>query len=351
MYSPKRVVRCLSLALLALIGALFSVNSYALSCVQTTGDKLSQNIALGQEIRVSSASMTAGSVLWRSPVFTSTFRCSDINGYPKGENAYLYWDPLSQMQSIHPSIEVGVTYKSIDIKPIQGSRNDLGAGTVCNWQYSRRDGWYCDSPAISQTLTVSYSVYIKATGSPPPSSGRITNTGKYAVFQVDGYYGLNSTPDSNFRAYVSGLGNIRFISCSPQVSVVGNKGSTVNFGTIPQRNATAGKTEVQLPFSVVANVSSEGQDCQGQTLVASFSTTYPTEGGDMLLPSSDSGFGISISTAQNPTSFIPFNTSTPLGYVNGSVVQNNFMASLRWLNSSPKIGAFNASANVDVTFK
>lgn len=341
-------------ALMMAMFSLFSPSALALSCSEASSGSLSQVIALDQAISVSTANLTPGTILWRSPSYTSTFQCRDSENYPQGENAYLYWDPASQMQGIHPSIEVGVTWRSIDIKPSSGSRTDVGRGTECRaawgfWGWSW--GWGCRSPAQSLTVSVTYSVYIKATGSAPPANGRINNTGQYAVFQVDGFYGLNSTPNSNFRAYVTGLGNIRFISCTPQVNVVANNGNTVNFGTIPARRAVAGTVEKQMPFSVVANLTNAGQDCQGQVLVASFSTTSPVSGTDIILPSTNSGFGISISTASTPGNFIPFNTSVPLGSVNGSVVQNDFIASLRWLNNSPQTGTFNASANVDVTFK
>lgn len=338
------------LTLLALFSALFSQSSYALSCKEAGSGNIRQVISIADPIQVSTATLKAGTILWRSQNYTSTFRCEDTNGYPNGENAYLYWDPLSEMQGIHPSIEVGVTYNSIDIKPVKGSRTDVGSGTVCNVAYTW-NGRYCKSPAVAQTVTVNYSIYIKATGSSPPSSGKITNTGQYAIFQVDGVLGINSTPDSNFRAFITGLGNIRFISCSPQVNISSNNGSTVNFGSIPSRNASAGVIEKRVPFSVVTNLTNAGQDCQGQTFVASFSTTYPTSGTDIIMPSADSGFGISVSTDSNQNSFIPMNTSVPLGYANGQVMQNNFIATLRWLNSNPKIGDFSASANVDVTFK
>ena len=44
----------------------------------------------------------------------------------------------------------------------------------------------------------------------------INGTNRYAIFQVDGVGGLNSRPNSNFRAWVTGLGNIRFIACNPK---------------------------------------------------------------------------------------------------------------------------------------
>ena len=333
---------------LAFAGALFSTSSYALSCKEAGSNSVKQVISLDHQIDVSTANLKPGTVLWRSQSFSSTFRCEDTNGYPQGEDAWLYWDPASQMQTIHNSLEVGVTYQSVDIKPVKGDKTNVGPGTACRpgGRWNR-----CQSPARPLTITVNYSVYIKATGNPPPSNGKINNSGEYAIFQVDGELGLNNTPNSNFRAYISGLGNIRFISCNPTITVVANNGSTVDFGRIPARNAVIGKTEKQIPFTIQANLTGAGQDCQGKTLMASFSTTYPTEEGTTILPTSDSGFGILISTVASPDAFIPMNTPTELGYINGSVVENNYLASLKWLSTKPKIGTFSASANVDVTFK
>nr|WP_081005590.1 fimbrial protein [Trabulsiella odontotermitis] len=335
------------LALLTLLATSLPLKSFALSCKEAGTNSVKQIITLDKPIVVSTASLTAGSLLWRSQTFTSTFKCEDTDGFPRGEDAYLYWDPTRLMQSIHNSLEVGVTFQSVDHKPSSSAKSLVGPGTTC-----RPDGrGGCRSPAQSQTVTVEYSVYIKATGQQPPQNGQITDNSQYALFQVDGVGGLNSRPNSNFRAYIAGLGNIRFISCNPQVTVVANNGTVVNFGKIPARNAVSGKIEKQVPFSVQANLTGAGQDCQGQTLMASFSTTYPTQDTTTILPTTNSGFGILISPADNPTRWIPLKTPVPLGYVNGSVMSTNFLASLKWLSATPKEGVFNASASIDVTFK
>lgn len=335
------------LLLLILSAALFSTSSYALTCKRTNGgDPLNQTITLDHQINVSTANLAPKTVLWRSQTFTSTFKCSDTNNFPEGENAYLWWDPSSQMSSIDKSLEVGVTYMGMDNKPAPNANSKIGPGTVCNGRPGR-----CTPPALPQTITISYSIYIKATGNPPPSTGIITDNGPYALFQVDGVGGLNNQPNSNFRAYVSGLGNIRFISCSPKITVSANNGETVNFGAIPARNAVVGKIEKQVPFSIRADLTGQGQDCEKQTLIANFSTTYPTQDNQVILPEQNSGFGILLSRADSPNTWIHMNTPTELGYVNGSVVESNFLASLKWLSATPKVGKFNASANIDVTFK
>ena len=341
--SPPRIVTLL----LLLMSALFSSNSYALHCLRASDNSAEQLIPLENQINVSTANLTAGTILWRSATFTSTFKCEDKDNHPQGEHAYLWWDPDKKMSAIHKSLEVGVTYLGMDINPTTEKNRDIGPGTVCN---PRANG-SCGSPAISQTITVTYAIYIKATGNPPPSSGVINDNNKYPVFQVDGEGGLNGTQGSNFRAVVSGLGNIRFISCSPQITVSANNGATVNFGSIPARNAVIDKVEKQVPFSIRADLTGQGQDCENQTLMANFSTTYPTKDNQIILPENTSGFGILLSRADSPTTWISMNTPTELGYVNGTIVESNFLASLKWLSATPKIGKFNASANIDVTFK
>jgi hypothetical protein len=335
----------LAAGLLVTLGA-FSQSSYALSCKQN--GSIRQDIVLDKVIKVSTANTAAGALLWRSKPFTSVFQCVDDWNNPRGEHAFLYWDPQSRMSQIHNSIEVGVTYNSVDIKPTKGAKQDVGPGTEC-----RPSGNSCRPPAKSLTVTVSYAIYIKATGKAPPAGGKINDSNAYSVFQVDGVGGLNGTPNSNFNAYISGLGNIQFISCNPKINVVANNGSTVNFGTIPRQNAVAGKIEKQVPFSVSANMSdpTTGQDCKGETLQASFSSTYPVQDNSVILPTSDSGFGIVLSQATTPNTPIMMNSPVDLGLVNGTVVEKNFLASLKWLNTNPRVGPFNASANIDVTFK
>ncbi len=334
-------------SLLLMLSMGYSIKSFALACRGESGS-VRQVIILDKPINVSTANKAAGTLLWRSPSYTSEFTCQDDRRHPEGENAYLYWDPANAMGRIHNSIEVGVTYQSIDIKPVKGARSDVGPATRCVRSY-----YGCRTPAEPLTVTVTYSVYIKATGNPPPAGGKINDNGTYSLFQVDGVLGLNSIRDSNFNAYITGLGNIRFISCNPKITIAGNNGSTVEFGHISRLNAVAGKIEKQVPFSILTSLvdKDSGQDCQGETLEASFSTTYPVRDRSVILPTDKSGFGIVLSQAETPGKAIQMNTPVPLGVINGDVVQRDFFASLKWLNTSPQIGPFSASANVDVTFK
>ncbi|MBF1995094.1 fimbrial protein [Serratia symbiotica] len=336
----------LATGLLVTLGAV-SQNSYALSCKQS--GNIRQDIVLDKPIKVSTANTKPGTLLWRSQTYTSTFQCVDDWNHPQGEDAFLHWDPEARMGKIHNSLEVGVTYNSVDIKPVKGLKQSVGPGTACN----RDSQGKCQPPAQSLSVTVSYAVYIKATGNPLPPGGKIEDNNAYSVFQVDGVLGLNTKPNSNFNAYISGLGNIQFISCNPTITVMANGGASVDFGAIPQLKAVVGKIEKQMPFSIAANMSGpeSGQDCQGETLQASFSSTYPVQDNSVILPTRDSGFGIYISQEETPETPIMMNTPVDLGLIDGTRVEKNFIASLQWLSNDPKVGPFTASANIDVTFK
>lgn len=335
----------LTVCLLIAFGA-FSQNSYAMSCKQN--GSIRQDIVLAQPIKVSTANTAPGTLLWRSPTFTSTFECTDDLRKGKSEDANLFWDPKRNMGVVHNSIEVGVTAGNIDYHLINGNKLHVGLGTDC-----RRFLLVCLAPAQSLSVTVSYSVYIKTTGNMPPSGGRINNTGSYSLFQVDGARGLNTNANQNFNAYISGLGNIRFISCNPTVTVSSNNGRVVNFGSIPRQNAEVGKVEKQIPFAVSVDMSDpdSGQDCQGQVLQASFSSPNLVLSNAAIMPARDSGFAIQLSHQATPQTYIRMNTPLNMGLVNGSNVTENFLANLIWISTNPRVGPFSASANVDVTIK
>lgn len=109
---------------------LLPVTSWALTCKKDSlQGATSETIALNDPILVSTAQLTAGTLLWRSPSYTVTFKCYDAKNHPEGENGYFYWDPKNQLSTIHDSLEVGVTYQSIDYNPQQQNRTEIGVAT------------------------------------------------------------------------------------------------------------------------------------------------------------------------------------------------------------------------------
>lgn len=351
-----------------------SGNAFALSC-KTGADYQSGStkkvVSLDHAIEVSTGSLQAGQLLWRSEPITVTFTCYDTDQHPSGENAYFYWDPKSQVQNISPSLSVGVTYEGVDHAANASQRTLLGRATgpgvsqancvslfgsnIFNWNAQARQVG-CADP---QTFTLTFSVFIKATGQPPPSSGVIGDNGEYSLFQMDGVGGLNeSRPNANYNLYLSGLANIRFVSCNPVVSIEGNSGNTVDFGKISVQRASAGKVEKRLPFSVVASLDDNGtgQDCQGRTLVASFSTNNDVQSNNTIIATNDetgssAGVGIQIFTQSDPDTPLQMKHVVEVGTADGTVVKTTFDAGLIWLTNFPVVGPFSAMATVDVTFQ
>jgi len=330
----------------------------ALSCKEAATESIKQVITLPGTISISSGDAVRGRLLWRSEQYTTTFRCVDAQGEPGGEDAFLYWDPTRAMAQLHPSLELGVTVNSVDNRVSGGQpRLWIGPATAppaikanCKQYWNKSNAAYC---ATSLVVSVSFSAYIRATGSPPPASGQITNTGVYDLFQVDGVNGLNTTPNSNFRAAISGLGNIRFISCNPEIRVVANAGNVIDFGRVPSSEARMGVIQKTVPFQIEVDLThpTAGNQCDGRMLTASLSTLNPLADNATILPTHTSGFGILVSRASTPTSYIPMNTNHPLGLINGNLMRYEFLASLKWLTSKPTLGGFNAAATINVTFR
>lgn len=218
-----------ALAVLMLLSVLPST-AWALSCKDAMTESVNQVIPLLDEITISKGDAVRGRLLWRSDDYTVSFRCVDAQDAPQGEEAFFYWDPDRTVAQIHPSIEIGVTIKNVDHSLSRGNIRLLaGQGTAppanrqnCKMYWNNAKAKQC---ATSMVLNVTFSIYIKATGSPPPQSGKIDNYGVYDLFQVDGEGGLNTIPNSNFRAGISGLGQIHFIACNPSITVIGTRGA------------------------------------------------------------------------------------------------------------------------------
>ncbi|WP_442322375.1 fimbrial protein [Cernens ardua] len=361
--NSRYLLPLLTTLLTCLLPCLFPASSWGLSCYAGDYGGVTRHITILDHQITVPANAKQGTILWRSPTYSVNVTCYDTNNSPFGEDAYLYWNPGDQLGTINNSIAVGVNYQSIDIIPKNMTRTDLGYATLppasvnaCRGPGSAPGQWWnifaprCAQP---QTLTITYSIFIEATGNAPSATSQVNNTGTYSLFRVDGNSGLHTTSDSNYTAYISGLNNVRFVSCNPQISIEGNDGNTVDFGMITaDRNTQAGTIAKERPFSVVASLDSpeSGQACRGETLQATFSTNNPVQDEDTILPESNSGFGIQIFPANN-NSAVKMNNPVALGIVNGTQVKNTFTAGLKWLSNSPKAGPFNATATIDVTYR
>src|SRR5690606_12445082 len=148
----------------------------------------------------------------------------------------------------------------------------------------------------SNVLAVTFSIYIKATGFPPPANGQISTGRSYDLFQVDGDGGLNASPGSNYRTGISGLGHIRFIYCTPEIRIVANAGSTIDFGRISTSTIHIGESN-KMPFWIEVDMTHQtaGGQCNQRMLMATFDTTNRVHEGTVILPRSKDNFGIVLS--------------------------------------------------------
>lgn len=337
--------------------SVWAAPAWALSCKEASTGILHQTIPLQQDILVSSGDSVRGRILWRSENYTVSFRCVDAQSAPQGEEAFFYWDPKHTVSVIHPSIEVGVTINNVDHRIEGGARVLIGQGTAppatqanCRLYWNNSRAKVC---ATSMALTVTFSVFIRATGAAFPSNGQIDNNGTHDLFQVDGVAGLNTTPNSNYRAGITGLGRIRFIACNPQIRIAGNAGNNVDFGRISSADVKVGSTAKSVPFSVEVDMThpTAGNQCDSRMLVATFSTLAPVQDGTTLLPAPNGGYGIVLSQANTPRNPIRMKTVLSLGTINNTLMRYDFLASLVWLKQPVRLGPFSASATVDVTFR
>ncbi len=335
--------------------------AWALSCFKGSGlsawngKERTQTESITQEVLVSLGTTTPGTTLWRSQTYTTTFTCFDTNYQMNGESAYLYWDPQTQMPSIDKSIQLGVTINGVDYPLVKGQRIELAPGTIppATTQNCNDIGISGRSCATPQSVTVKYGIFVKSTGINPPSNGKIPNSGTYSVFQVDGKGGLNSAKNSNFNLYITGLNNIKFVQCNPEVTVnvTGTNGNTIDFGKIVTHTADLNKIIRRKSFNVKADLSKSdtGGICNGKVLVGSF-TTANSQNSNTILPAGRKDIGIQL-FQKNGSIPLTLNTPYDIATINNGIATNDFDAGLIQLSTSPAVGGFGATALVEVTFK
>ncbi|MEW6483386.1 MULTISPECIES: fimbrial protein [Tatumella] len=342
-------------SLLVLCAIFASQQSFALSCRQGSyADTPSPTGSISQSFPIGSVSFaksdfTAGNVLWRSSTYTATFTCWDMQGYPGGEDAWLYWNPQGGLSKIDPSLSVGVTINGKDYDSINTAvatkAIDVGRGTIFDSAYYAKYG-----QARPLTISFTFSIYLKATGVAPQTT--FTDIGTAGVFQVDGVLGINSTPNSNYVANLTNFNNIRVIQCTPTVTI---SPSNINFGNVMRETSAVGKIAKTIPFTVTANVSGGG--CVGQQLVASFSSNdVSTSDPTLLIPSTKPGIGVYLTSQSNTGTPLVFGqvypfTTTAITSSSTTTIPVGYIAYLKWLTNSPTVGTFNTTATVNITFK
>lgn len=319
---------------LFLVSLIYSTNSYALSCKLDPSMAAIMKEDLGTSLAVP-ADAPNGTIIWESAPHSVPVICADDYETGYRETVYFYVNPAKV--NIGQGIRVGIRYKEQTITQVSGPVS-TGYNSLwgCNW--ANCAGW------DKARFTLNFTVFVEKYGE-TPTSGIASALSEYRVFQLDGSGGLNPRPNSNLNYVITGLNKIRFIPCTPELTITP---SIVNFPRAFTGTAQIGQIASSADFSL--------------NLIRSCDTPYtvnarfiPVAGSGsvidkMLVPANNTSVGIALTHIENNQS-VPFNDWFKLAHLTESgLIRNNFRADLIW-RSAPIPGKFEAAALVDLYYQ
>ena len=334
-------------------------NSWATRCLEGSKATSKFNISSATNtthttnvgtIRVTNSNQAANTLLWQSAVYTTTFTCYDDYATTGTERAYLWLDDatktLAQAFS-STNLIIGVRYNGADYPidsltdfkvdtgytAISGRSKDTTARNNCT--LIGRTSGYCSDP---QTITVSYSLFIKSRGSGNNYTGSAQT---YQAFQLDGVGARNA--NGNFQEKISNVA-VTYIDCVTSLTTQNvDLGSYYNYqdvGTILRRT----------PFTI--NVTTTGKNCAAYPFAGKFTSTqaYDTN----TITPSETGMknvvGIKVYDAGS-TQPIALDSTFDFGSSNGSTLTKNFEAGVFFIAKPSTTGQFTSTLNYEVYFK
>ncbi|MBJ9984141.1 hypothetical protein IAE19_01630 [Acinetobacter sp. S40] len=301
-------------------------------------------------IQVTSSNQSAGSLLWQSPVYSTTLTCYDDYATNSTEKAYLYLDDATKSLATafrSTNLIIGINFNGTEYPIDSLTENKINTGfTAINKQTNSstaksnctligRTSGSCSDP---QTITISYSLYIKSRGS---GSNFTSSAQTYQVFQLDGEGGRNA--NGNFQEKVSNV-NVTYIECITSLNTqnvdLGSYYSYQDTNTILRRT----------PFTI--NVTTTGKDCAKYPFLGKFTSTQRYD--STTLTATETGMknvvGIKI-YPQGETQEIPLDTNFDFGSSNGSTLSKNFEAGVLFFSKPAVAGTFSSTLNYEVYFK
>ncbi|OPB01770.1 hypothetical protein BFW89_16840 [Pseudomonas synxantha] len=321
------------LPLLLWAGVVLPATSHALACRETGTGSIITKEALGIVTAVA-PDAPDGTIIWESDTRSIEVTCEDDQNYGN-EPVFFYVNPDSA--DVGQGIRVGIRYK--DQKITQSS----GAVATGEFSVACMTFTYISDICGASKFTLRFSVFIEKFGTTPPD-GQASTLSSYHVFQLDGRRGLNGIANSNLNYVLTGLNRIRFVPCSPELTI---SPSEVNFPK-PSQKASIGQVASSATFRLNLR-----KDCDTPyTINARFATT-PGGGtviNNLLVPSNNSSVGISLSRADSQQA-LPFNAWFTLQTLMGQGQSSDgFRADLKW-RTTPIPGAFDAAVVVDMSYK
>lgn len=223
-----------------------------------------------------------GTVIWRGQTRSISAMCyRDLaNARDEIENIYFYVNPIDVQSSVW-GIDFGMRVNGVDLWPQGGGGNAaiLTGATVPACPTG--DMNLC---ATSGTFYVTFQPVIRKRGltpfSPPPDPD-------YVLYQLDGQYGLNVTRH-NFQYHITDLNFIEATTCLVDVTVTPSPG-VVDFGTVQLTPTGFSPTTPSQNFSLILDKTG----CETPIQINGFMSS-PYEKNGLILPTTDSGFGIRI---------------------------------------------------------
>ncbi|MFJ1340234.1 fimbrial protein [Pseudomonas caricapapayae] len=306
--------------------------SYALLCKHGDTNAVKIMAPLGSTIAIP-ADTPDGTIIWESDEYTYGVRCEDDQKVGR-ELIYIYLKPTTQ--NLGTGIRTGIRYKSI---PYNDTTRRIETG------YDSYHG--CKTNCVGWNrayFDLTFSVFIEKYG-PIPTSGQATTLREYPIFQLDGVGGMTSARDQNLQYYVTGVNGIRFVPCTPELTINPN---VVEFRRVLSGTAKVGEVASSANFSLDLR-----RTCDTPVTVNARFAAAPGGGeviNNLLVPSNNSSVGISL-VRQETNATVAFDKLFKLADVSTpEQIKNNFRADLIW-RSTPIPGPFDAAAIVDLFYQ
>ncbi|WP_123361602.1 fimbrial protein [Pseudomonas chlororaphis] len=324
-----RVSSVVSAVFLFLLGV--PLKSFALSCLADGSNSASINETLGTDLAIQ-ADAPDGTIIWESEAKSVPVVCTANKGAGK-EDIYFYINPANT--SVGQGIRVGIRYNGEAMIRQTTGRWNTGHNSQEGCTLSDCSGWRAK-------FTLNFSVFIEKYGS-TPTTGQATTLKSYRVFQLDGVGGLNKVPDSNLNYILTGIDRIRFVPCSPKLTVTPN---TVDFGRLSSNGGQSGQQIITSRFSLNLK-----RDCTTPyTVNARFTPKTGSVLDGLLVPANNSSVGISLLREENNEK-LAYNSWFKLTDMTGaSPIKVDLLAQLFW-RAKPVLGPFSAAVIIDLFYK
>lgn len=320
------------LACFIFISSVSPAPAFALTCKNQSDGSAVIRESLNTELAIP-ADAPDGTIIWESEEYTANVKCMDEWNSSTAENIYLYTNPAKV--NIGSGIRIGMRYKGASY-----TQSNTKVETGYNAWYGCTSIWSCSGWWAKFPLK--FTIFIEKFG-PTPSSGKAIQLNEYRVFQLDGKNGLNNKPDSNVNYIISGLGNIRFIPCSPELTIIP---SVINFRRALSSTAVTGQVASSANFKLDLLKTCDTP----YTVNARFRPVTGSVINNLLVPSNNNSVGISLVREENNFP-VPYNSWFKLASLTGSGQSRiDFRADLIW-RGKPIMGEFKAEAQIDMYYQ